>query len=486
MTEQAPLSRRTLLTGGAVTVVTLLGACASRQEPSAAPRSVSAPAASPRPSPTPVTVDALFARKFVIAHRGSGDNWPEHTLTAYLHASRSGADAIEISVRSTADGVLVCHHDADTRRVTGAEGLVADIDFSQLKERPVDARRWLGQSTALEPISSLDEVLAALPPECLVFIEDKDGSNSRQLLDVMDAQPRSTERFVWKQWAFAQQVQAARERGYRTWGYFTPDTLDRIDEVSGLHDALGVPVDASDEQINLLVKTGKPVIAWEVHTRSDRERLRSLGVMGLMCANVPYVLEDHGPATSDSFASGTRPPGDLPANYADGWFTQPRLEAGKNTLTLEGHAVPRYLLGSLCPVGAENFRVSFRVSWVGSPTGEHSRAGLAFCLEDDGPYHPRQANRMGSYQAFLNTDGRVSLAYQAAGWTASENLATIQSSTAATAEISVTVMKQKITLSADGQTTSVNHMDARGGYLWLWGEQLSTGARFSDIHITQL
>ena len=54
----------------------------------------------------------------VIAHRGASRAAPENTVEAFLTAARMGADAVELDVRRTADGVLVVHHDprlADTR-----------------------------------------------------------------------------------------------------------------------------------------------------------------------------------------------------------------------------------------------------------------------------------------------------------------------------------------------------------------------------------
>ena len=47
----------------------------------------------------------------IVAHRGSNDEEPEHSLAAYLRAIDEGADAIECDVRLTADGTLVCVHD---------------------------------------------------------------------------------------------------------------------------------------------------------------------------------------------------------------------------------------------------------------------------------------------------------------------------------------------------------------------------------------
>ena len=68
----------------------------------------------------PFTVASLLAApSFFVAHRGSGDNWPEHTMRAYKGSAAAGLKAIEVSVSATSDGVLVCHHDLNTQRVTG-------------------------------------------------------------------------------------------------------------------------------------------------------------------------------------------------------------------------------------------------------------------------------------------------------------------------------------------------------------------------------
>jgi glycerophosphoryl diester phosphodiesterase len=52
----------------------------------------------------------------VIAHRGASAHACEHTLAAYDLALAQGADAIELDVRSTADGELVVVHDATLLR----------------------------------------------------------------------------------------------------------------------------------------------------------------------------------------------------------------------------------------------------------------------------------------------------------------------------------------------------------------------------------
>jgi len=47
----------------------------------------------------------------VIAHRGASATHPENTIAAFKAAARAGADAVELDVRLTADGVPVVLHD---------------------------------------------------------------------------------------------------------------------------------------------------------------------------------------------------------------------------------------------------------------------------------------------------------------------------------------------------------------------------------------
>lgn len=53
----------------------------------------------------------------VIAHRGASRDAPANTPAAFEAAIALGADAVELDVRRTADGVLVVHHNASRRGV---------------------------------------------------------------------------------------------------------------------------------------------------------------------------------------------------------------------------------------------------------------------------------------------------------------------------------------------------------------------------------
>ncbi|MGZ4627742.1 MAG: glycerophosphodiester phosphodiesterase [Oryzihumus sp.] len=79
-----------------------------------------ATAASPRPALTPAGVAPR-----VLAHRGlAGLRRPENSVAAVAAALALGADGVEVDVRLTADGVLVCSHDP---HLTAADGRQVDI-----------------------------------------------------------------------------------------------------------------------------------------------------------------------------------------------------------------------------------------------------------------------------------------------------------------------------------------------------------------------
>jgi len=69
----------------------------------------------------------------IIAHRGSSQDLPEHTLNAYQRAIDEGADVLECDVRLTADSHLVCVHDRKVNRTSNGNGLVSTLELTTLE-----------------------------------------------------------------------------------------------------------------------------------------------------------------------------------------------------------------------------------------------------------------------------------------------------------------------------------------------------------------
>lgn len=465
-----PFNRRTLFVMGGSAL--LLSAC--QADPRRA-TPVPGPAKTPAISAQVVsTVDTLLSAKpFYIGHRGSGDNWPEHTREAYSKAVELGAQAIEISVNATSDGVLVCHHDKSTLRSTGQDLIISETTWAELSTLRVDARDWLGPAAEPQPIPRLDDVLDLFAATHVIFIEDKQGTNAVALLDLMDTYPDATSHFVWKQWGGAGQYALAAERGYKCWGYFGPELFADLDRLAGRFDYLGVPHTASDAEIARVVAFGKPVIAWEIHYRWMKDRMGALGVAGLMCSNLPYVAEISQPETVDHFASGLRTAGDLPWTTDKGWGVQPAFVEKNESISLSHQDIQSYLMGSMSPSGADTYRIQCELCWPDTLPQAREHAGIAFGADDDRPYRVRIAGEVSAYHVILRPTGSLELFRRAAGDVDGTLLGSVDTTAARAGQwvqLEVAVTPVGITVyRLDGRGWSFETKDAayRGSYFWL-------------------
>ena len=102
-----------------------------------------------------------------IAHRGVRDRYPENSLPAFIAAVDAGADAIELDVHATRDGVVVVHHDPHLPRESTspfAGRAIAMLDYDELS------------MFELQPgvtLPTLDATLEAIVPRARTYIEIK-------------------------------------------------------------------------------------------------------------------------------------------------------------------------------------------------------------------------------------------------------------------------------------------------------------------------
>jgi glycerophosphoryl diester phosphodiesterase len=130
---------------------------------------------------TPSALDRIrSAGVLVIAHRGNSRQAPENTLPAFISAARLGVDFIELDYRHTADEVPLVIHDQYLDRTTDVNGHCHQIKIALAEKtvaelQPLDAGTWFSPEFAGTRLSTLAEVLAALPDSCFM-IERKGGS----------------------------------------------------------------------------------------------------------------------------------------------------------------------------------------------------------------------------------------------------------------------------------------------------------------------
>lgn len=100
-----------------------------------------------------------------IAHRGLHDEQcPENSLAAFGKAIENNY-AIEIDLRSLADGTIVVFHDETLGRMTGRDGYLANLKFEDIRDLK------LGKSN--EHIPTLEQVLKFVNGKTPLLIEIK-------------------------------------------------------------------------------------------------------------------------------------------------------------------------------------------------------------------------------------------------------------------------------------------------------------------------
>lgn len=101
----------------------------------------------------------------IVAHRGFSAIQRENSPAAWHAAAEAGADLVEVDIRMSCDGTLVCCHDADLRRLADRPGAIADMDAAELA----------GIAVAGAPVApTLEHLFVALPEGEPILFDVKD------------------------------------------------------------------------------------------------------------------------------------------------------------------------------------------------------------------------------------------------------------------------------------------------------------------------
>lgn len=212
----------------------------------------------------------------IIAHRGASRERPENTLAAFRRAMELGADAVELDVHVTSDGVPVVHHDPAIAVAAGGTLEIHRMRADAVRRAMVDG----------EPVPTLREVLALLDGKLLAYCELKGrGSCEATIAVLAERRARAA-------------VHAFDHREVRTARALSPDIPRGVLEASYPLDALHAArsVAARDlwrhrdhvdkELIDTAHAAGIRVIAWTVNDAASLSRLAAWGIDGLCTDDV--------------------------------------------------------------------------------------------------------------------------------------------------------------------------------------------------------
>jgi len=106
---------------------------------------------------TAETTSGLPPQLSLQAHRGAAGLAPENTLAAFRMAIELGADAAELDLQATKDGVVVVIHDDTVDRTTDGRGRIGDLTLADIKR--LDAGAKFGAAYRGERIPTLRELI---------------------------------------------------------------------------------------------------------------------------------------------------------------------------------------------------------------------------------------------------------------------------------------------------------------------------------------
>lgn len=359
-----------------------------------------------QPQATASVSQLTGASLFYIAHRGSGGEYPEHTMAAYAGVVAAGAGAIEVSVQCSADGVLFCMHDTTLDRMTNSTwtGSHSTWTWAALQQRAkIVGTPLLGPGWANQDIPTVREVLDRFMGKVVIFLEAKTNAAIAPLQALITSYPGSAKSVVWKGYYTNNSFVWAKAHGYATWAYTdAATTMAQMDAVDANVDYWGVPWEATDAQISATVARpgGKTVIVWEVHRRSEVARLTALGVRGIMCSQYQYATGTAAIDRADAFVTQVKSPGIIGAAHSDPTYALKwDTGAGNNVVYLNatsGNSIP---MGRQCPVvaGTNGYKITFDMMFPVLPTGT-LHAGIYFAASDDSKHTFGAANAVGCYR----------------------------------------------------------------------------------------
>jgi glycerophosphoryl diester phosphodiesterase len=221
-----------------------------------------------------------------IAHRGAKREYPENSLPAFRRAFERRADAIELDVHATSDGVVVVHHDPDLRPSPGApKRKIADTTWEELQR--VELATAVG-------IPRLSDVLALTPAEKTVYVEIKgSGIEAAVVSTIANGSARcAVHSFDHVAIARCRDIAPDLPRGI-LYDQSSPDAMVRQLELVGARDLWPRWNLIDAELVARVHAAGARVIAWTVNSRSDAQLLVAMGVDGL-CTDDVRLLDAQG------------------------------------------------------------------------------------------------------------------------------------------------------------------------------------------------
>jgi glycerophosphoryl diester phosphodiesterase len=222
----------------------------------------------------------------VIAHRGASRERIENTLPAFVRAEELGADAIELDVHATRNGIVVVHHDP-VPQGTPEDPALADVPIARLTLKEL-RRISLAPNTG---IPTLAQVLRTVRAPMRMYVEIKGHGIEAAVVDTIRASPEPDRcavhgfdhRVVPRVRSIAPEIPG----GVLSSSYLI-DTVHAL-RAAGARDYWVWWEHADQALCDAVHEAGGRVIAWTVNDPAAAAALAQLGVDGVCTDDVPAI-----------------------------------------------------------------------------------------------------------------------------------------------------------------------------------------------------
>jgi glycerophosphoryl diester phosphodiesterase len=224
-----------------------------------------------------------MSQPIVVSHAACAGHAPENTLAGLRLALHMGAEAIEIDVHLSADGIPVLIHDDKVERTTDGHGSVASLILTELRGLDAGARSPF-ESFRGERIPTLPEALELTNGRALLVIEIKPPGIEGPVIEAV----HRAEALDWAMvWSFHPGVVAeVRRREPRLpAALLTLSLSDAIAQQALELGAQAVSVlhqNVSEERVRLAHRKALAVYAWTADQPPEMRRLAAAGVDGVV------------------------------------------------------------------------------------------------------------------------------------------------------------------------------------------------------------
>ena len=211
-----------------------------------------------------------------IAHRGAKREFPENTLSSFRRAFELGADAVELDVHSTRDGVIVVHHDPTLSKHGPA---IKDLTWAELDRRS-DGR-----------VPQLRSVLEAIPASATAYVEIKGVGIENVVAETLANVPVRCAVHSFDHGTIERMREIAPKVAR---GVLFDGSLASLNDVlarSAARDVWPHWKLVDQALVNRVHARGCRVIAWTVNSREEARRLAAFGVDGI-CSDDVRLLEE--------------------------------------------------------------------------------------------------------------------------------------------------------------------------------------------------